>query len=116
MVEDEDTLREVYSMILLTQPYRVETAKDGQEALELCALHDFDLILLDLMMPRLDGVGFMEHFKKVRPPRTKVVILSNLSSGETLHRALALGANKSALKAELSPSQLLTLVRYEVDT
>jgi DNA-binding response OmpR family regulator len=115
LVEDEDILREAYSMILLTQPYDVDVAKNGQEALDLCKKNEYDLILLDLMMPRVDGVGFLERFQKKRPRRTKIIVLSNLSSGQELERAHELGANKSVLKAELSPKQLVATVRYELE-
>jgi two-component system chemotaxis response regulator CheY len=115
LVEDEDTLRDAYTMILLTQPYMVEVAKNGEEALELCKQQEFDLILLDLMMPRLDGVGFLQEFGEARPPRTKIIVLSNLSAGEELERALRLGANKSILKANMSPRQLLAAVQYELE-
>jgi len=111
VVEDEDLLRESYRIIISTEPYDVDTAKNGQEALDKCAEKTYDLILLDLMMPVLDGVGFLERFDN---PDTKVVILSNLSTGEVLEKALKLGADSNIIKASLSPRDLLSKVRYEV--
>jgi DNA-binding response OmpR family regulator len=82
VVEDEPLLRETYEMILSTQPYLVETAENGKVALEKCKSEEYDLILLDLMMPIIDGVEFMEHFMPQASPRTRVIVMSNLSSGD----------------------------------
>jgi DNA-binding response OmpR family regulator len=112
VVEDEDLLRESYLTILSTEPYDVEVAKNGQEALDKCKKKVFDLILLDLMMPVLSGVSFLERFDNTGA--TKVIILSNLSSGEDLEKALQLGAQENIVKASLSPRELLSKVRYEI--
>jgi DNA-binding response OmpR family regulator len=113
IVEDEDVLRESYELIISTEPYNVDIAKNGQEALDLCQKKKYDLILLDLMMPTLDGVGFLEKFEN---PGSKVIILSNLSAGPELEQALKLGASMNVLKATLSPRELLAKVRYEMST
>jgi DNA-binding response OmpR family regulator len=114
IVEDEEILRESYRMILSTEPYNIKTAMDGEQALLLCDETEFDLILLDLMMPKVDGVAFLERYKKKSLQTSKIIILSNLSSGEELTKALSLGAYKNMVKAEVSPRQLLSLVRYEL--
>ena len=114
LVEDEDMLRTVYTRILTTEPYQLDTAANGQEALDLCAANRYDLILLDLMMPVVDGVGFLERYDANDAQAAKVILLSNLSSGNELARAISLGAHKNVLKADLSPRQLLAMVRYEI--
>jgi CheY-like chemotaxis protein len=115
VVEDEDVLRETYDMILSTEPYLIETAANGEEALAKCLKTSFDLILLDLMMPILDGVGFLNKLNEHSETLPKIIILSNLSSGTELETALKLGAQNNILKASLTPKQLLTTVRYEVE-
>lgn len=114
VVEDEPLLRESYKIVLSTEPYHIDVASNGQEALEKAKDVAYDLILLDLMMPIVDGNGFLERFIPTAPARTKVIILSNLSSGDEISRALKLGAHKNVLKADVSPKQLLSMVRYEV--
>lgn len=116
LVEDEPTLRDVYGLILSTQAYDFDIASNGLEALKKCKQKEYDLILLDLMMPVLDGVGFLEQFSENGQPPSKVIVLSNLSSGHELTEALRLGAYKSILKADLSPKQLLATVRYELES
>ena len=103
-------------MILSTEPYVIHTAGDGQEALDLCGEHNYDMILLDLMMPRVDGVAFLQKYKEAYDNPAKVIILSNLSSGDRLTNALELGAYKSLVKADVSPRQLVTMVRYELQS
>ena len=116
VVEDEPELRDTYELILTTEPYEVSVATNGKRALELCQHKSFDLILLDLMMPIMDGVQFLEAFHADDHPSTKIIIISNLSMGEMLSRAMQLGAQRSVVKADLTPKELLSLVRYEVTT
>ena len=115
LVEDENILREAYKFILSTEPYDVYMASNGRQALDLCQVTAFDLILLDLMMPIMDGVEFLENFQPGDHPDTKIMIMSNLSAGDMLSRALKLGVTKNVIKADLTPKQLLTTVRYEVE-
>lgn len=116
LVEDETALREAYIMILSSEPYILDTAVNGQEALKYCQKNEYDLILLDLMMPVLSGVGFLEKFSAYSNfSGTKVILLSNLSSGADLVRAMKYGVRRNILKAEVSPKQLLSIVRYELE-
>lgn len=112
LVEDDEVLRETYVAILSTEPYLIDAATNGMEALELCKKNTYDVILLDLMMPLMDGVRFLQKAQPL-PARTKIIVLSNVSPGELLEQAMKLGAHRSVLKADLSPKQLLALVRYE---
>lgn len=115
VVEDEEILRETYELILSTEPYIIETATNGKEALEKCIQTRYDLILLDVMMPVMDGVGFLESVQDMDIGDPKIILLTNLSSGSEIENALKLGAHTNILKSSLSPKQLLTAVRYEVE-
>ena len=115
LVEDEDILRETYQLVLSTQPYILNIAENGQQALDYCAKNTYDLILLDLMMPVLDGVGFLKKFMPTAPKTTRVVILSNLSSGVELEASRKFGVDRNLVKASMSPKQLLAAVRYELE-
>lgn len=114
VVEDEVNLRDSYNLILSTAPYDVSVAGDGAEALALCKKVTFDLILLDIMMPRVDGVSFLKQFQELELPPVKVIVMSNLSSGDELSKAMSLGAYRSVVKADMSPRQLLELVETEL--
>lgn len=113
VVEDDKTLREVYATILRFADYTVGVASNGKVALELCAKNHYDIILLDLMMPILDGVGFLKQaYLDKTSPNTKVIIFSNLSSGSLIEEALRLGVEEHVLKSHLTPHDLVELVRH----
>ncbi|HEU4830829.1 MAG TPA: response regulator [Candidatus Saccharimonadales bacterium] len=114
LVEDEAILRESFSIIMSAQSYIFETATNGKTALDKCRENNYDLILLDLMMPIMDGVEFLENFIEKAPVKTKVVVMSNLSSSDLLKKAEKLGIHKSVLKSDMSPKQLLSLINREV--
>jgi DNA-binding response OmpR family regulator len=115
LVEDEEPLREAYMFILSTQPYDLDVAANGKVALDKTRHKTYDLILLDLMMPIMDGIGFLKRFAFDSAPHTKIIILSNLSSGKELNETIELGAHKTILKADLTPKQVIATVRYELD-
>lgn len=111
IVEDENMLNEAYQVVLKTAGYKVLTAFDGKEALEVLEKHDADIILLDLRMPVLDGVGFLEAYQlKTRPNPPKVVVFSNFDMQKEIDQAYELGADKYMLKAWASPKELLQLI------
>lgn len=115
LVEDEKMLREAFTIMLRANNYEVDPAGNGQEALELWKKNTYNLVLLDLMMPVLDGVGFLREAKpRTSAPNTRIVTLSNLSSGEMLQAALTLGAHRHEIKANLAPKQVINLVREEI--
>lgn len=115
LVEDEEVLRDTFRMMMSSQPYLIDTAEHGEVALRLCSQQTYDLILLDLMMPVLDGVGFLKAYMPIKPDTTKIIIVSNLSSGREIDEAISLGAERSVLKSSLSPQALVTMVRYELE-
>ncbi len=116
LVEDEKILRDAYTIMLKSHAdYKIDIAMNGQEALELCKKYTYDIILLDLMMPILDGVGFLKKAMLTTvAPRTRVVIMSNLSTGEGVSQAMKLGAHRQAVKSDLSPRDVMKIVREEL--
>ena len=117
LVEDEVMIREPFGMVLKTQPFKVDLAANGLEALEYCSKNTYDLILLDLMMPFCSGVEFLKKASlKTKSPNTKVILLTNLAQGKEIDEALALGAEKSILKASMTPKALLELVGNELNS
>ena len=94
---------------------QLDTAANGEEALNLVKKENYDLILLDLMMPILDGAGFMEKAKLLKKsPHTRIVVMSNLSSGEGLERVLRLGAHRHAVKSDLAPNEVVDIIKEEL--
>ena len=111
IVEDENMLNEAYQIVLKTAGYKVLTAFDGKEALEVLQKHKVDAILLDLRMPVLDGVGFLEAYQpKTQKNPPKIVVFSNFDMQKEIDQAYELGADKYMLKAWASPKELLQLM------
>ena len=111
IVEDEKVLNEAYELILKNQGYEVEVAHDGQEALDKIRVFEPDLILLDLRMPRIDGIEFLKRYKlNENHPDVKVIVFSNLDTQKDIDQAYELGAQRYMLKAWASPKELVKLV------
>ncbi|HET9098540.1 MAG TPA: response regulator [Candidatus Saccharimonadales bacterium] len=115
IVEDEKILSDSYIIILERHGFHVDIACNGREGVERCKSSNYDLILLDIMMPILDGIGFLRVFSKIKmAKRPRVILLSNMSIGSEIEEALKLGAHKFMLKSQLEPDHLLKLLRREL--
>lgn len=111
IVEDEKVLNEAYELILKNEGYEVEVAHDGHEALEKIETFEPDLILLDLRMPRIDGIEFLKRYNLTENhPNVKVIVFSNLDTQKEIDKAYELGAQRYMLKAWASPKELVKLV------
>lgn len=112
IVEDERPLNEAYQLILSKEGYKVVPAYDGEEALRLTKDIEPDLILLDLRMPHMGGIEFLEKYQPAeKHPEVKIIIFSNLDTEREINKAYGLGAHKYMLKAWASPKELARLVK-----
>lgn len=112
VIEDEQALNNAYRMILERANYLVETAFDGVEALQLVTKFHPDIILLDLKMPRMDGIAFLEEYQPtiLGSKKPKIIVFSNYDLQEEIDQAFSLGADKYVLKAWAAPKDLLKIV------
>jgi len=113
IVEDDQFIREMYAFILTKDGHDVTEAGDGAIGLSEAQKGGFDVILLDLMMPQVDGLGFLQGLKD-KPPKTKngpIVVMSNLAYGDAKDKAMLLGASEFLVKADLEPSEIRETVR-----
>ena len=108
LVEDDETLLEMYSLKLRDEGFNLLTATDGLTALDLALKERPLVILLDIMMPKLDGFGVLEQMK-VRNYKMPAIVLSNLGQSEDEKRARDLGANKFFVK---SNTPIMRIVDY----
>ena len=112
IVEDEKVLNEAYELVLKKEGYNVASAFNGEEALDAAKTKEFDLILLDLRMPKMDGVEFLKKFNpKQDHPKTKIIVFSNYDDEKEVNEAIKNGADRYILKAWSSPKELIKLVR-----
>lgn len=111
VVEDEKILNSAYEIILTKSGHKVEVAYDGNDALEHLKTFKPDVILLDLKMPNLDGIGFLKAYQKLDiKKRAKIVLFSNFDLQKEIDEAFALGVDKYVLKAWASPKDLLKII------
>ncbi len=109
LVEDDAFVRDLYSTVLKEAGYELDMAVDGQEGVDKSGVGGYDLILLDIMLPKLTG---MEVLKNIRQEGSHareipVYILTNLGEEDIVQEAYSLGANGYFLKAKYLPKQLL---------
>ena len=111
VVEDDIALNEAYMTILRTAYSSVFTAYNGEEALQVADQCDPDIIFLDLRMPVLDGIGFLEKYEPIaKHPDVKIIVFSNYDMQTEVDKAYDLGAERYVLKALATPSSLLKIV------
>lgn len=113
VVEDEKSLQEVYKLILQSHGYETLLANNGLEALKVLKSSRPSLILLDINMPKMNGLEFMKEFVKLKM-QTSVVVLSNMSYSEQIAEVIQLGAHESLTKAMTGPTELVATVKKYV--
>lgn len=110
IVEDNKTLNQVYTFILKKEGHQVTGALDGDEGLAAAKKLRPDVILLDILMPKMDGITFLKKFSRAKSHEAIVIILSNLDEDPEVREARKLGARDYILKASVSPSELVAIV------
>jgi DNA-binding response OmpR family regulator len=113
VVEDDQFLRDLYFDILTSAGYEVEQASDGEAGYNLIHQGGYDLVLLDIMLPKVDGISILKKTKDIPPekPNHHIVILSNLGQDSIIAEAVDLGARGYMIKSELTPEQALNEVK-----
>jgi CheY-like chemotaxis protein len=111
IVEDDKDLNNAYSIILSNEGYTIESAFDGKQALEKLQTFDPQLILLDLLMPIMGGLEFLEHFDLSVHPNVKVLIFTNMENSPEVAKAYTLGAHRCIIKSWTAPHNLAKVVK-----
>lgn len=108
VVEDDFYIRDLYERALKKSGYEVSVASDGQEAIEITKTNTFDLILLDILLPKVTGIDVL---RTLRDPAstakdTPVFLITNLGQEDIIKQAFKIGADGYLLKARLSPENI----------
>ncbi len=113
IVDDDLYIRELYEEVLKDAGFEVVGATDGKEGLVNIIEGGFDLILLDLMMPEIDGLQVLRSLKQTpaKKPNGKIILLTNLSHDPTIQEGLNSGASSYLIKADITPDQLIEKVK-----
>lgn len=112
IVEDDATLRSAYETVLTMEGFEVSSAADGLEGLRQALEMKPDLIILDMLMPNMDGMQFLATFKQQNQnPGTKIIVFSNIAAPEKMKEAQDLGAMKYLTKATFTPKEMVATIK-----
>jgi len=103
LVEDDNNLREIYQARLIAEGYEAIAAKDGEEALAMAVKEKPDLIIADVMMPKISGFDMLDILRSTPETKnTKVIMMTALSEAEDRQRANKLGADRYLVKSQVT--------------
>ncbi len=112
LVEDDDLLRELYEIKFFAEGFEVAATRDGQEALDRVEEFEPGIILLDMMMPVMNGMEFLRRYKPTDHPQVKVIVLSNKSTPNDVYDAKRLGITDYLIKSKFTPDDLVQELHY----
>jgi len=116
LVEDDPFLVDIYETKLKESGFVVEVANQGEVALTKIRENKVDLVLLDIVLPRLDGWEILRSIKGDKQLKDlKVIILSNLGQKEEVEKGLELGAAKYLIKAHYTPTEVVEEIKKYLD-
>ncbi len=109
ITEDDFFIRDIYSKVFSLSGYEVQVAVDGLEALEKIKTQPFDMILLDIMMPRMTGIDVLKNVRALETPakNTPIFIITNLGQQNVIEEAFKLGMDGYIMKSQVSPQQIV---------
>jgi CheY-like chemotaxis protein len=111
LIEDDERIAKFYSILFEAKGYSVRNARDGVEGVDLAASLNPALILLDVMMPKMNGLMVLQTLRaNPETEHTPVVVLSNYMEPPLIQRALQLGAIEYVVKSQARPEQLVNAV------
>jgi len=115
IVEDDQAISQMYRFKFEAEGYTVETAENGKLGLELAEKMKPDVILLDLMMPEMNGDEMLAALRKTDWGKAiKVIILTNMGEQEVPEAVKSLGVSAVILKADMTPRQVADLVKKQL--
>lgn len=111
LVEDDKSLREIYSIRLVAEGYDIISAGDGEEALALAVQYKPDLIIADVMMPKISGFDMLDILRsQPETSKIKVIMMTALSSDDQRQRGEALGAERYLVKSQVGIEDVINTV------
>lgn len=111
IIDDDPFISSIYKNKLEVLGYEAITAKDGFEGLKMARILLPVLIILDLLLPQIDGFELLKLLKKDKTlKKIPIVVTSNLNGPEDLKKALSLGANEYLVKAYFTPTEIIARI------
>ena len=109
IAEDDFFIRDIYSKVFSSAGYEVVAAADGEESLAKIKQQPYDLIILDIMMPKITGLDVLKQLRMMTAPvkDTAVFILSNLGQQSIIEEAFKIGMDGYMIKSQMTPQQIV---------
>ena len=115
LVEDDVFLAELYATKLNLEGFEISLATDGEKGLKMIKEKKPDLILLDIILPKMDGFEILKIIKANKIlKRIPVILLTNLSQKDEVKRGLELGADDYLIKAHFMPSEVVKKIKQTI--
>ena len=111
IIDDDPFIADMYVIKFKDERFDVATAPNGKEGLKKIKEFDPDIILVDVVMPDMDGFRVLEELKKQGGKQYKIMMLTNLGQKEDVERGIGLGATDYMVKAHFTPSEVVERVR-----
>ncbi|MCA9349865.1 response regulator [Candidatus Saccharibacteria bacterium] len=111
LVEDDDQLSKIYQTRLKAEGFDLKVAQDGEEGLATALDFKPDLILLDIMMPKISGYDVLDILKNTPEFKSKIVIISALSQPSDIQKAKSLGADLYLVKSQVSIAEVVDSIK-----
>lgn len=116
IVEDDFSLRDIYSARLVAEGYDVVTASDGEEALAVAVREHPDLIILDVMMPKISGFDVLDILRSTPDTKkTKVIMMTALSQDSDRQRGETLGVDKYLVKSQVTLEDVVVAAKQALE-
>jgi len=109
IAEDDFFIRDIYSKVFSLSGYDVKVAVDGVDAFEKIKAEHYDMVLLDIMMPRMTGIDVLKNVRSLNTPTKSIpiFIITNLGQQNVIEEAFKLGMDGYILKSQVSPQQIV---------
>jgi DNA-binding response OmpR family regulator len=112
LVEDEEMIRDLYARQLNKANFYVKPVATGEDGLEALRNETFDLVLLDIMLPGINGLQMLREYKLKHPEsKTIVILLTNLGQESVIKEGFDLGAHAYLIKTSYTPDQIIQEVK-----
>jgi len=115
LIEDDAFLLSMYAAKFRLEKFKIIAANNGEKGLELAKKELPDVILLDIMLPEINGFEVLREIKNNKELReTMVILLTNLSQKEEIEKGLAMGADDFLVKAHFTPSEVVEKIKQKL--
>lgn len=116
LIEDDPFLLSMYSSKFEMENFRVISADDGEKGLKAAKNNKPNVILLDILMPKMNGFEVLEQLKADQETRDiPVILLTNLNQKDEIERGLSLGADDYLIKAHFMPTEVVNKIKKVID-